>query len=100
MLQSGQTLDVALSLAQNARRGPPNSPAIADTLGRIYYQKGAWASSIDSLQEALRTGAGSQIFRDERSGDALPPVSEWPTPKDGQAIVGTATTTTRIEDQS
>ncbi len=54
MLQSGQNLDVALSLAQNARRGLPSSPAVADTLGWIYYQKGAYSSSIDSLQEALR----------------------------------------------
>lgn len=54
MLQSGQNLDVALSLAQTARRGLPASPAIAGTLGWIYYQKGAFSSAIDSLQEALR----------------------------------------------
>ncbi len=54
MLQSGQNLDVALSLAQTARRGLPTSPAVADTLGWIYYQKGAYPSAIDSLQEALK----------------------------------------------
>jgi tetratricopeptide (TPR) repeat protein len=54
MLQSGGNLDVALSLAQTARRGLPQSPGIADTLGWIYYQKGAYHSAVDSLQEALR----------------------------------------------
>ena len=54
MLQSGGNLDVALSLAQTARRGMPRSPGVADTLGWIYYQKGAYHSAVDSLQEALR----------------------------------------------
>ena len=54
MLQSGGNLDVALSLAQTARRGMPQSPAVAETLGWIYYQKGAYHSAVDSLREALR----------------------------------------------
>ena len=54
MLQSGGNLDVALSLAQTARRGMPKSPGVADTLGWIYYQKGAYHSAVDSLLEALR----------------------------------------------
>lgn len=54
MLQSGGNLDVALSLAQTARRGMPQSPTVADTLGWIYYQKGAYHSAVDSLREALR----------------------------------------------
>ena len=54
MMQSGGNLDVALSLAQTARRGMPTSPGVADTLGWIYYQKGAYHSAVDSLREALR----------------------------------------------
>jgi tetratricopeptide (TPR) repeat protein len=54
MLQSGGNLDVALSLAQTARRGMPDSPRVADTLGWIYCQKGAYRSAVDSLEEALR----------------------------------------------
>jgi Flp pilus assembly protein TadD len=54
MLQSGGNLDVALSLAQTARRGMPTSPDVADTLGWIYYQKGAYHSAVNSLREALR----------------------------------------------
>ena len=53
MVQSGQNLDVALSLAQTARRGLPKSPSVAATLGWIYYQKGAYRSAIDSLREAV-----------------------------------------------
>src|ERR1700691_56501 len=54
MLQSGGNLDVALSLVQTARRGMPHSPGVADTMGWIYYQKGAYLSAVDSLREALR----------------------------------------------
>jgi tetratricopeptide (TPR) repeat protein len=47
-------LDVALSLAQTARRGLPNSPGVADTLAWIDYQKGAYQSAVGLLQEALK----------------------------------------------
>jgi Flp pilus assembly protein TadD len=53
MIQTGGNLDVALSLAQTARRGMPNSPAVADTMAWIDYQKGAYQSAIGLLQEAL-----------------------------------------------
>ena len=54
LLQTGGNLDVALSLAQTARTGLPNSPAVADTLAWIYCQKGAYQSAIGLLQEALK----------------------------------------------
>jgi tetratricopeptide (TPR) repeat protein len=53
MLHTGESLDVALSLAQAARRGLPDSPAIVDTMGWIYYQKGVYPLAISNLQEAL-----------------------------------------------
>jgi len=53
MLQSGGNLDVALSLAQTARRHMAASADVADTLGWIYYRKGAYESAVDSLREAL-----------------------------------------------
>ena len=49
MVETGQNLDVALSLAQIARRGMPNSPSSADTLAWVYYQKG----NYDSARELL-----------------------------------------------
>jgi tetratricopeptide (TPR) repeat protein len=54
MLQDGGNFDVALSLAQTARRGSPDSAAVADTLGWIYYQKGAYTSAVGLLEESLR----------------------------------------------
>jgi cellulose synthase operon protein C len=33
-------VDVALAMAQTARRGMPDSSSVADTLGWAYYQKG------------------------------------------------------------
>jgi len=56
MLQSGGNLDLALSLAQTARRGLPDSPDTADTLGWVYYQKGDYKPAIGMFQEALRIG--------------------------------------------
>ena len=53
ILQSGGDLDIALSLAQTARRRMPASADAADTLGWIYFQKGAYRSAIDSLRAAL-----------------------------------------------
>jgi Tfp pilus assembly protein PilF len=56
MLKTGGNVDVAMSLAETARRGLPNSPNVADTLGWILCQKGAYRSAIDLFQEALRLG--------------------------------------------
>ena len=60
MLQSAGNLDVALSLAQTARQGMPDSASAADTLGWVYYQKGAYKSAIDLFQEALKLGERSK----------------------------------------
>ena len=53
LTQIGGNLDVALSLAQNARRNLPDSPNVADTLGWVLYQKGAYKSAIDSFRQGL-----------------------------------------------
>jgi tetratricopeptide (TPR) repeat protein len=54
MLQQGGNVDVALAMAQTARRGMPDSPNAADTLGWAYYQKGVYQSAIEMFQESLR----------------------------------------------
>ena len=41
-------------MAETARRGMPDSPDAADTLGWVYYQKGVYGSAISMLQEALK----------------------------------------------
>ena len=55
MVENGQNLDVALSLAQIARRALPNAPNTADTLAWVYYQKGNYASGRDLLEDAVKT---------------------------------------------
>jgi tetratricopeptide (TPR) repeat protein len=55
MTETGGNLDVALSLAQTARRVMPTSPDTADTLAWIYYQKGNYNSGRDLLEDALKT---------------------------------------------
>jgi tetratricopeptide (TPR) repeat protein len=54
ILEQGGNVDVAMGLAQTARRGMPDSPNAADTLGWAYYQKGVYQSAISQFQEALR----------------------------------------------
>jgi len=50
--QHGGNLDVALTLAQKARELNPEDENIADTLGWIYYKKGAYLLAIGLLQES------------------------------------------------
>ncbi len=50
--EHGGNLDVALGLAQRAREVSPNDAVIADTLGWIYYKKGAYGSAISLLKES------------------------------------------------
>jgi tetratricopeptide (TPR) repeat protein len=54
ILEQGGNIDVAMGMAQTARRGMPDSPNAADTLGWAYYQKGIYQSAIGQFQEALR----------------------------------------------
>src|SRR5579863_2760156 len=54
MLEQGGNVDVALAMAQTARRGMPDSPNAADTLGWAYFQKGVYGSAIDMFKESLR----------------------------------------------
>ena len=50
--QNGGNLDVALSLAQNARELNPGDAGIADTLGWIYFKKGIYQTALGLLKES------------------------------------------------
>lgn len=54
MLQNNQDLDVAMTLAQTARRALPHSPNTADTLAWAYYKKGIYGSARDLLEDAAK----------------------------------------------
>lgn len=61
MLEEGENFDVALSLARTARRQLPNSPAVADTLGWIYYHQGMYERAVNSFTEALALQKKGQL---------------------------------------
>jgi len=54
MAESGENLDVALQLAQTAKRGLPNYPQVDDTLGWIYYKKGMTSLAVPLLESAAK----------------------------------------------
>ena len=55
MLENGENVDVALTLAQTARQAMPNSPDTADTLAWAYYYKGSYGFARDLLEDATKT---------------------------------------------
>ena len=66
--ESGENLDRALQLAQAATRRLPKSPAVQDTLGWVYYEKGAGDYGDRAVSAEHRA-------RPEEPGSPLPP---WP----------------------
>jgi tetratricopeptide (TPR) repeat protein len=54
LVQTAGNLDDALALVQTAREQLPNSPAVFDAMGWIYYHRGAYPLALNSLEEALR----------------------------------------------
>lgn len=54
MVETNQSLDMALRLAQDARSGLPNSPSTADTLAWVYYARGRYLSARDLLEDAVK----------------------------------------------
>jgi tetratricopeptide (TPR) repeat protein len=63
MLQNGENVDVALTLAQTARRAMPTSPNTADTLAWAYYYKGTYSFARDLLEDALKTDPNSAAMQ-------------------------------------
>ena len=55
MLDQHQNLDVALSLAQQARTLRPHEASTGDTLAWVYYAKGMYGSSRDLLEDAAKS---------------------------------------------
>jgi len=62
LLERGGNLDVALSLAQTARRAMPDSTSASDTLAWAYYQKGIYAPAVQLLEECVRKAPGNPNY--------------------------------------
>jgi tetratricopeptide (TPR) repeat protein len=82
MLEHGGNVDVALSLAQIGRRGMPDSPMSADTLGWAYYQKGTYGLAIEQLEGAVKKQPNNATYHYhlgmayEKSGKLAPAKKE------------------------
>jgi len=59
----GQNLDVALSLAQQAKQAAPDFVAINDTLGWIQYKKGNYPVAVGLLTEVVQKMPQSSEYR-------------------------------------
>lgn len=63
MLEHGGNVTVALTLAQTARRGFPNLPNSADTLGWAYYQSAAYSLAAPLLEDAVKGAPANAGYR-------------------------------------
>jgi tetratricopeptide (TPR) repeat protein len=60
--QSGENLDVALSLAQQAKQALPDPAPITDTLAWIQYKKGVYASAVPLFEECVKKAPSSPVY--------------------------------------
>jgi Flp pilus assembly protein TadD len=61
-VENGGNLDVALQLAQTAKRKLPDSAEVNDTLGFIYYKKNLLALAIAPLQLSVQKDPNNPTF--------------------------------------
>jgi len=62
-LDHGGNVNVALSLAQEAKQKVPNDPSIAATLGWAYYKVGSFKQAISQLEESVRKEPGNALYQ-------------------------------------
>lgn len=62
MLEHGGDLNVALTLAQAARRGLPSLPNSADTLGWAYYHGGSFSVAAPLFEEAVKKAPSNSTY--------------------------------------
>jgi tetratricopeptide (TPR) repeat protein len=63
MLEHGGSVNVALTLAQAARKGLPGLPNSADTLGWAYYNNGAYSVAAPLFEDAVKKVPENQTYR-------------------------------------
>jgi Flp pilus assembly protein TadD len=62
MLEHGGDINVALTMARTARRGLPNLPNSADTLGWAYFENGAYTLAAPLLDQAVKQAPQNAIY--------------------------------------
>ncbi len=60
--EEGQDLDEALTMAQRARQGMPNSPDVMDTLGWIYLKKNLSDDAVRTFKELVVASPNSASY--------------------------------------
>jgi tetratricopeptide (TPR) repeat protein len=58
----GGNIDEALTFAQIAKEQLPNSSAVMDTLGYVYYLKGSYLNAIAEYQDSLARDPGNAVI--------------------------------------
>ena len=76
-LESGESLDMALQLAQAAVAAMPESPEVLDTLGWIYYKKNLPKLAVAPLNRAVEKQPGNPLYH-YHLGLALQQAGEGP----------------------
>ena len=59
---SGGNLDVALSLAQAAKRALPDRAEVNDTLGWVYYKKGLYQYAQEALEQSVLKEPNNPVY--------------------------------------
>lgn len=60
LAEEGKEVDQALGLAQKAAELSPDNPAVQNTLGRIFYQKGLYTMAVRHLERAVAGGSNAK----------------------------------------
>ncbi len=55
-------LDVALTLAQTAKKQLPDQPEVSDTLGWIYYKKGLFDLAADAFEQSVQKDPNNPVY--------------------------------------
>ena len=63
LLEHNGNVNVALTLALAARRGLPDLPNSADTLGWAYFQNGAYTMAAQQLEDAVKGAPSNPTYR-------------------------------------
>lgn len=61
--ENGTNLDQAMTFAQRAKQKIPNSPAISDTLGYVYYQKHLNTEALQIFRQVVQDNPQNSTFR-------------------------------------
>jgi len=63
LLEHNGDVTYALSLAQTARKGLPNLPNSADTLGWAYFRNHAYSAAVPLFESAVKATPSNQTYR-------------------------------------